>query len=278
MPDKNGNKTLRDSFPIYCAICGDLIRGAVWKNEELVEPAQEYWQTGIVRVDDDWVSTYAHRECRGMASTRNASSKTLTHKYDAPQTCLYCAKECDGKFCSERCRALHENDIVNREPSIATLELIERLRQMRHEQFEADNEKANGDKVSSGGASNAKNDTKQPAPQKTLDLPKEELPPFVPQNEFGVVFMFGNVIDKLGYRMAVIDGRYPDAVVVSPSGQAVRIEFEYQSSNFVAHQHDPELCDLVVCWTRDRNLPLPIIALSQYYNTKNGQWNFSDLD
>ena len=270
MPDKQGNKTLRDMFPLYCTICNGIIKPTRWSDGELVEEGQPYWLTGIVQVSDGWVSTYAHKQCRGMPTT-TATSKTLSFKYDAPQTCMYCAKECEGRFCSERCRALYEQDVIDRQPSAATLELIEHLRQMREQQIREEK-----DSVARGGARGSNGSAKQEP--KALEHPADELPPFVPQNEVGVVFMFGNVIDKLGYRMAVIDGRYPDAVVVSPSSQVVRIEFEYVSSNFVAHHHDPELCDLVVCWTRDRHLPLPTIALSKFYNAKTGKWNFSDLD
>jgi hypothetical protein len=30
--------------------------------------------------------------------------------------------------------------------------------------------------------------------------------------------------------------------------QRVRIEFEYQSRNFRQHGHDPDQCDVIVCW------------------------------
>ena len=31
-------------------------------------------------------------------------------------------------------------------------------------------------------------------------------------------------------------------------GSRLRIEFEYESRNFLRHLHDPSQCDIIVCW------------------------------
>ena len=31
----------------------------------------------------------------------------------------------------------------------------------------------------------------------------------------------------------------------------VPVEFEYQSSNFPKHNHDPNQCDTIICWEHD---------------------------
>jgi hypothetical protein len=44
--------------------------------------------------------------------------------------------------------------------------------------------------------------------------------------------------------------------------QSVRIEFEFCSSNFREHGHDPAGCDLIVCWEHDwPDCPLEVIEL-----------------
>ncbi|MFQ5762282.1 MAG: hypothetical protein ACE5PO_04525, partial [Candidatus Bathyarchaeia archaeon] len=44
--------------------------------------------------------------------------------------------------------------------------------------------------------------------------------------------------------------------------EEVLIEFEYKSSNFLAHKHDVNQCDLIVCWVHDwRECPLEVIEL-----------------
>jgi hypothetical protein len=44
--------------------------------------------------------------------------------------------------------------------------------------------------------------------------------------------------------------------------ERVKIEFEYLSSHFKAHGHNPEQCDLVVCWIHDwEECPLEVIEL-----------------
>ena len=34
MPDKQGNKTLRDMFPLYCTICNGIIKPTRWSDGE----------------------------------------------------------------------------------------------------------------------------------------------------------------------------------------------------------------------------------------------------
>ena len=100
---------------------------------------------------------------------------------------------------------------------------------------------------------------------------------YEPRNESGVVFMLGQVIGQLRYKMAYMDGSYPDCVMVSPSGTLVRAELEYRSSNFIMHRHDPALCDLVICWLNDRELTVPVLALHDYFDSATGGFDFSGL-
>jgi len=46
--------------------------------------------------------------------------------------------------------------------------------------------------------------------------------------------------------------------------QRVRIEFEFQSRNFLQHFHDPEQCDLIVCWEHNwTECPLEVLELKK---------------
>jgi len=74
-----------------------------------------------------------------------------------------------------------------------------------------------------------------------------------PNNEMGVVFLFGALVRKLGFVVLKLQPKdYPDCEalreVVPHRWQRVRIEFEFESRNFLAHGHDPAACDLIVCW------------------------------
>lgn len=89
-----------------------------------------------------------------------------------------------------------------------------------------------------------------------------------PINEQGVVFLFGMVCRELGYLIEAVQTGFPDSEgkrrVDKQRWQRVRIEFEFQSSNFLKHGHDAELCDLVVCWEHDwRECPLEVLELSK---------------
>ena len=89
-----------------------------------------------------------------------------------------------------------------------------------------------------------------------------------PTNEQGVVYLFGMVSSELGLIVEAIHQSYPDCEAkrcVDPRQnrwQFVRIEFEYRSSNFREHGHDPAACDLIICWEQDwPDCPLEVIEL-----------------
>ena len=93
---------------------------------------------------------------------------------------------------------------------------------------------------------------------------------YAPTNERCLIFLFGVVSWELGFLVETIRTAYPDCVAkrrVAPrSGEerweSVRIEFEYKSSNFQKHRHDPAECDIVVCWKNDwQGCPIEVIEL-----------------
>lgn len=72
-----------------------------------------------------------------------------------------------------------------------------------------------------------------------------------PVNEQGVVLLFGSMARALGFEVEWVGTSYPDCVgrrLVGGVWRPVRIEFEFLSSRF---DHDPNGCDLVVCWEDD---------------------------
>lgn len=80
---------------------------------------------------------------------------------------------------------------------------------------------------------------------------------YAPVNEQGVVYLFGMISRELGFLIESIRTDYPDCEgkrALDDAGtkwQHVRIEFEYRSRNFAEHGHNPENCDLIVCWMHD---------------------------
>lgn len=89
---------------------------------------------------------------------------------------------------------------------------------------------------------------------------------FAPVNEMGVVYLFGTLAEKLGFIVTWIGTQYPDAEAfreVEPGRwQRARIEFEFQSRNFLQHFHDPDGCDLIVCWEHNwTECPLEVLEL-----------------
>ena len=91
---------------------------------------------------------------------------------------------------------------------------------------------------------------------------------YSPVNEQGVVYLFGMVSRELGFLIESIRTDFPDCEgkrcldTQSRTWEHVRIEFEYKSSSFSEHGHDPEGCDLIVCWIHDwSDCPIEVLEL-----------------
>lgn len=77
---------------------------------------------------------------------------------------------------------------------------------------------------------------------------------YSPINEQGVVFLFGRLLEDLNMYIEEVRIRYPDCIARRYTGtgwKKVYIEFEYLSSNFIQHKHNPKECDIIVCWIDD---------------------------
>lgn len=92
---------------------------------------------------------------------------------------------------------------------------------------------------------------------------------FAPRSEQEVVTLFGLLLPNLPYRLLINEVReaFPDCLAwkLDENGERklVRIEFELRASNFLAHRHDPDGCDLIVCWEDDMgNFKVPRLELS----------------
>ena len=89
-----------------------------------------------------------------------------------------------------------------------------------------------------------------------------------PTNEMGVLFLFGTVAAQLGFVVTWIRSEFPDCeamILVGPEKwQRIRIEFEYESRNFLKHMHDAKECDLIVCWKHNwPECPIEVLELSK---------------
>jgi hypothetical protein len=73
-----------------------------------------------------------------------------------------------------------------------------------------------------------------------------------PTNEMGVVYLFGALAGELGFTVTRMQQEFPDCEAMLQVGanrwQRLRLEFEYESRNFLVHRHDAQSCDLIVCW------------------------------
>jgi hypothetical protein len=80
---------------------------------------------------------------------------------------------------------------------------------------------------------------------------------YTPTSEQEVVVLFALLLPNLSMHLEIDEVReqFPDCLAwrIDEDGSRsfIRIEFELYSSNFKAHGHDPNGCDLIVCWEDD---------------------------
>lgn len=91
-----------------------------------------------------------------------------------------------------------------------------------------------------------------------------------PLNEQGVVYLFGILSKQLGFIIEAVRTDFPDCEgkrqILGKQGrwERVAIEFEYKSSNFKEHGHNPDECDVIVCWEHDwKDCPVEVISLKE---------------
>ncbi len=89
-----------------------------------------------------------------------------------------------------------------------------------------------------------------------------------PINEQGVVFLFGMICFELGYVVEAVKPGFPDCEAKrkisshKDQWERVKIEFEFQSKNFLEHGHNTENCDLIVCWENNwTDCPIEVLEL-----------------
>jgi hypothetical protein len=112
----------------------------------------------------------------------------------------------------------------------------------------------------------------RPFPKIMRDRPTYGLPlmpgplAYGPVNEAGVVYLFGMLAARLGFVVTRVQTEFPDCEAMRQVDeglwQKVRIEFEFESRNFLKHLHRPEECDMIVCWTHNwLECPLEVVEL-----------------
>jgi len=93
-----------------------------------------------------------------------------------------------------------------------------------------------------------------------------------PVNEMGVLYVFGMLARFLGFVVHRLQPEFPDCEAMREMAkgqwQRVRIEFEFESRNFLIHRHAPEDCDLIVCWVHNwPECPVQVLELKKVVQT-----------
>jgi hypothetical protein len=91
-----------------------------------------------------------------------------------------------------------------------------------------------------------------------------------PTNEDGVLGLFVAMARELGFIVTKIQKPFPDIEALRKikggRWRRVRIELEFESINFVTHEHDPKGCELIVCWIHNwKDSPVEVIELARLF-------------
>ena len=94
-----------------------------------------------------------------------------------------------------------------------------------------------------------------------------------PTNEMGVVFLFGVMARDLGYIVTLLQAEFPDCEALRrmtpDKWRRLRIEFEFESRNFLIHGHDVNGCDMIICWKHNwPECPLEVVELSKLWKDR----------
>jgi hypothetical protein len=89
---------------------------------------------------------------------------------------------------------------------------------------------------------------------------------YEPINEQGVILLFAALCHDLDFMIEAIRSSFPDALLrrknIKGSWNSCKAEFEFKSSNFRLHKHNPDQCDLVICWDHDwPDCPVEVLCL-----------------
>jgi hypothetical protein len=102
-----------------------------------------------------------------------------------------------------------------------------------------------------------------------------EVMSYAPTNEMGVMVLFAAEAKRLGFRILRLQAGCPDCEAmreIAPGRwQRVRIEFEFESRNFLAHGHKLEDCDLIVCWEHNwQHCQMEVMELKEVISDQRG--------
>ncbi len=91
---------------------------------------------------------------------------------------------------------------------------------------------------------------------------------YEPINEQGVILLFAALAHELDFRIEGIRAPFPDALLRRKNSKGTwkscSAEFEYRSSHFKNHKHDPNQCDLIICWEHDwKQCPIEVLSLKE---------------
>jgi len=83
---------------------------------------------------------------------------------------------------------------------------------------------------------------------------------YEPGSEAEVCILFGILMPNIGEELGATSEYYidewtekPTDLILRADGKPLRVEFELYSNNFRTQGHDPNECDLIICWRKDWN-------------------------
>jgi hypothetical protein len=83
-----------------------------------------------------------------------------------------------------------------------------------------------------------------------------------PRDEMTTREWLANHLESFDFDIVLSGDTFPDVTIIQPNGARIHAEIEFLASNFIAHKHNPDECELIICWRFDSELPLPAFEMS----------------
>jgi hypothetical protein len=102
-----------------------------------------------------------------------------------------------------------------------------------------------------------------------------------PRNEIELIIWFveADWMMDLGWNFeSATSTSFPDAILSDISGKLYRTEFEFNSSSFIEHEHNPYDCDLIICWKNDFPIVTSFPIWELCSNSFPPNWDAQDAD
>jgi len=232
-------------------------------------------------------------ECQKKYSKEQLASKYVRKISNQPRSCMNCGekfkpKSGQQKYCSESCRLEKlgkpvKTEVICEQCGITFMPRIQdqmfcgkQCRQVYYRLNSSEEQK----KRNYESVKRSVKKTKEKQKEKSIMSEKKQANftnfgdlYFRNESDFEKWFEKNYVLFGIK-RLLKINRMFPDVIAETFDGMIIRVELEYSALNFIAHEHDPSGCDLIISYVKPFHIEnivgVPVISLFNAKGLKRG--------